>query len=162
MAKPQPKPRKERDKSYYGVEVIEDMLDEGGIAALYQLQTPSGWLRKKGFTPCYATDRAPTLKSILQINLLLGIASACNIPELETSQLEHRTLGSVGVPKLPRRGLSALEGSIKLGFPEPELVALCSKPRKAVSFQVHQKLDIFKSFCLDEDGEGETSGNALH
>ena len=62
---------------------------------------------------------------------LLGVCNEFNIPELESGTVEHDTLGSVGVLMLPRRGLSGLTGSIKLQFPEPEMVSTFSRPNKA-------------------------------
>lgn len=81
---------------------------------------------------------------------LLGICNEFNIPELESGTVEHDTLGSVGVLMLPRRGLSGLTGSIKLIFPEPEMVSIFSRPNKAAKFQVHQKIDVFDAGGLNE------------
>lgn len=81
---------------------------------------------------------------------LVGLCEEFNIPELENSQIEHETLGSIGVLKLPRRGLSAIEGSLIMAFPEPEFLAITSNPRKAARFQLHSKLDIFDAMGLDE------------
>lgn len=82
---------------------------------------------------------------------LLGVCNEFNIPELESGTVEHDTLGSVGVLMLPRRGLSGLTGSIKLQFPEPEMVSTFSRPNKAAKFQVHQKIDVFGPDGLDEE-----------
>lgn len=82
---------------------------------------------------------------------LVGFAKELNIPELETQQLEHETLGSIGVLKLPRRGLSAIEGDILMDFADPEFLAITSNPRKAARFQVHSKLDVFNAMGLDEE-----------
>lgn len=82
---------------------------------------------------------------------LLGICNEFNIPELESGTVEHDTLGAVGVLMLPRRGLNGLTGSIKLQFPEPEMVAMFSRPNKAAKFQVHQKIDVFDADGLNEE-----------
>ena len=76
---------------------------------------------------------------------LVGLCKEFMIPELETQQLEHETLGSIGVLKLPRRGLSAVEGSILMDFAEPEFLGITSNPRKAAVFQIHSKLDVFNA-----------------
>ncbi|MGH1577705.1 phage major tail tube protein [Planktotalea sp.] len=81
---------------------------------------------------------------------LVGHCEEFNIPEIETQTIEHDTLGSIGVMKLPRRGLSALEGSLIMSFAEPEFLSITSNPRKAARFQVHSKLDIFDAMGLDE------------
>jgi len=86
---------------------------------------------------------------------LVGVCNEFNIPEIESGTVEHETLGSIGVLMLPRRCLSALQGSIKLIFPEPEMVTIFSHPNKPVRFQVHQKIDVFDSDGLN--GEKSTT-----
>lgn len=86
----------------------------------------------------------------LEDKSLFGISSEFQIPEIESTVIEHKSLGSLGVIGMPARGLKLLEGSIKLGFPEPSMAARMSNPNKALPFQVHQKLDVFNSFGLDE------------
>ena len=81
---------------------------------------------------------------------LVGFCTEFNIPEIETTQIEHESLGSIGVMKLPRRGLSAVEGSMVLKFAEPEFLTITSNPRKAARFQVHSKVDVFDAMGLDE------------
>lgn len=78
---------------------------------------------------------------------LVGVCNGFDMPELESNTIEHETLGSVGVLKLPTRGLSALDGSMTLSFPEPEIVAIFSQPNRAVTLQVHKRIDVF-------DGDG--------
>ena len=82
---------------------------------------------------------------------LVGLCKEFTVPELETTQIEHETLGSVGVLKLPRRGLSALEGSMVMQFPEPAFLAITANPRKAARFQLHSKLDVFDAMGLNEE-----------
>ncbi len=82
---------------------------------------------------------------------LLGICNGFTIPEMESRMIEHDTLGSVGVLMLPARGLSGLPGSIKLMFPEPQMVSTFARPNKAAKFQVHQKIDVFDSDGLNEE-----------
>ncbi|KIC38159.1 hypothetical protein RA27_20560 [Ruegeria sp. ANG-R] len=82
---------------------------------------------------------------------LLGICNGFTIPEMESRTIEHDTLGSVGVLMLPGRSLAGLTGSIKLMFPEPEMVSIFSRPNKAAKFQVHQKIDVFDADGLNEE-----------
>lgn len=82
---------------------------------------------------------------------LVGHCEEFNIPEIETQMIEHETLGSIGVMKLPRRGLSALEGSMMMSFADPEFLSITSNPRKAAVFQVHSKLDVSNALGLDEE-----------
>lgn len=89
-------------------------------------------------------------EAYLDDNSLIGICKEFNVPELENTQIEHETLGSIGVLKLPRRGLSAVEGSLTMAFAEPEFLAITSNPRKAARFQLHSKLDIFDAMGLNE------------
>ena len=81
---------------------------------------------------------------------LVGFCKEFSIPEIETTQIEHETLGSIGVMKLPRRGLSAVEGSLIMSFAEPEFLTITSNPRKAARFQIHSKVDVFDAMGLDE------------
>lgn len=81
---------------------------------------------------------------------LVGHCEEFNIPEIETQMIEHETLGSIGVMKLPRRGLTGLDGSLIMSFAEPEFLGITSNPRKAAVFQVHSKLDVFNAEGLDE------------
>lgn len=87
----------------------------------------------------------------LEDQSLVGVAAELKLPSLENGQIEHETLGSIGVLKLPKRGLAALEGSIKLSFPEPEFVKRAANPRTAVLLQVHDKIDVFGPDGLDTD-----------
>ena len=82
---------------------------------------------------------------------LVGFCKEFNLPEIESTQVEHETLGSVGVLKLPRRGLSALEGSMVMSFADPEFLGITSNPRNAARFQLHSKLDAFDALGLNED-----------
>lgn len=74
---------------------------------------------------------------------LVGVSSTVDIPSLETTQIEHETLGSVGVLKLPARGLSALDCTIELMYPEPEVLAWSYDPTSSVLWQFHEPLDVF-------------------
>ena len=82
---------------------------------------------------------------------LVGVCEEFSIPELEVGQIEHNTLGSVGVFKLPGRGnLTPTDGSMVLQSPDPELITLSSNPRKALRFQLHSKVDVFDAMGFDE------------
>lgn len=88
----------------------------------------------------------------LEDKSLMGICKEFVIPELEVSQIEHSTLGSVGTFKLPSRGgMTPTDGSMILLSPDPELITLSSHPRKAVQFQLHSKVDAFDAMGLVED-----------
>ncbi len=90
--------------------------------------------------PVYLEDRS-----------LVGFCKEFNVPDLESTMIEHETLGSIGVLKLPRRGLSALDGSMTLAFADPEFLSIVSNPTKAAQFQMHSKLDVFNALGLDTD-----------
>lgn len=81
---------------------------------------------------------------------LLGVVKEFKIPSMEITTIEQEGLGSVGVLKLPSRGLSALEGTLKLLYPEQSLLRAMNLPTKVVSFQLHEKLDIFNPDGFDE------------
>ncbi len=87
----------------------------------------------------------------MEDNSLAGICKEFSIPEIEVSQIEHETLGSIGVMKLPSRSLASLEGSLTVSHPDPAFLAIVSNPRKAARFQLHSKLDAFHAMGLDEE-----------
>ena len=74
---------------------------------------------------------------------LVGVSATVDIPSLETAQIEHETLGSVGILQLPARGLAALNVTIELMYPEPELLAWSYDPTASELFQFHEPLDVF-------------------
>ncbi|KQI68000.1 hypothetical protein AN189_13100 [Loktanella sp. 3ANDIMAR09] len=80
---------------------------------------------------------------------LVGVSATVDIPNLETTQIEHETLGSVGVLKLPARGLSALDMTIELMYPEPEIMKWSYDPTASVLMQFHEPLDVFGPEGLD-------------
>ena len=83
---------------------------------------------------------------------LVGICEEFTVPELEVGQIEHSTLGSIGVFKLPARGqLQPTDGSLVLSSPDPELITMSSNPRKALRFQLHSKVDAFDAMGLAEE-----------
>lgn len=84
-------------------------------------------------------------------NQMIGLCDEFNVPDLENKQIEHETLGSIGVLSLPARSLAGLGGDMKMSFPEPEFMAITSNPRKAHSLQLHSKLDVFDAGGLNED-----------
>ncbi|WP_282093039.1 phage major tail tube protein [Epibacterium ulvae] len=87
---------------------------------------------------------------------LWGIAAECQIPEVETQTIDHETLGSVGVIKLPSRGLRSLSGSLKLQYPDDEFHRKMLRPNRAVSLHLHEKVDLF-----DIDGYDEGASTTL-
>ena len=88
----------------------------------------------------------------LEDKSLRGIAEEFNVPELEVGRVEHNTLGSIGLFKLPSRGdLQPTDGSLVILSPDPELITLTSNPRKALRFQLHSKVDAFDAMGLDEE-----------
>lgn len=83
---------------------------------------------------------------------LVGICEEFNLPDLEIGQIEHSTLGSVGVFKIPARGqLQPTDGSMVLISPDQELITLSANPRKAVQFQLHSKVDAFDAMGWNID-----------
>lgn len=82
---------------------------------------------------------------------LVGVAATCDLPQLEATQIDHETLGSVGVLQLPARGLSALTGTLMLEYPEPELLAWSYNPAISALIQLHEPLDVFDPDGIDRD-----------
>lgn len=82
---------------------------------------------------------------------LVGLCEEFDVPEMETKQIEHETLGSVGILVLPARGIQKLQVSMTMSFPEPEFMAMTMDPTMAHLFQLHSKLDIFNAGGLDRD-----------
>lgn len=82
---------------------------------------------------------------------LVGLCEEFEVPEMETKQIEHETLGSVGVLMLPARGIQALKVSMTMSFPEPEFMAMTADPTQSHQFQLHSKLDIFNAGGFDRD-----------
>ncbi len=87
----------------------------------------------------------------LEDKSLVGHCEEFGIPDVENTQIEHETLGSIGLMKLPRRGLSAIEGSMTMSFADPEFLTRASNPRKALKFQIHSKVDVFNAMGHDEE-----------
>lgn len=75
-------------------------------------------------------------------NNLVGICAEFNIPELEWGMVTHETLGQVAIFEAPSRPLQALKGSLKMAFPEPELLEMAYNPTRVYPWQLHKKVDI--------------------
>lgn len=74
---------------------------------------------------------------------LLGIAEEFKSVDLETEFIEQEGLGSVGMLKLPARGLKELSGMIKIFHPEPDFYSRMLNPVLVTRFQIHEKVDVF-------------------
>lgn len=88
------------------------------------------------------------LKSITQAdiydteNRLRGLVDMFAIDGRSYTEIEHKTLGQVGVLKLPSRPLEALEGKIKIGHLDDEYDRVLSNPAITHDWQMHQKVDV--------------------
>jgi len=78
----------------------------------------------------------------LEDNSLVGLVPEFKIPDIEWKTVEIETLGQVAVLKAPSRVLEALEGSMKIQAPEPELLGEVYNPTKTHRFQIHKHVDV--------------------
>lgn len=84
-------------------------------------------------------------------NDLVGIADEFSAPEIEWNRVDHETLGQVAIFKPPARPLQALEGSLVLKFPEPDVYERMLNPTRVHNWQLHSKADIWGPDGLDAE-----------
>lgn len=87
----------------------------------------------------------------LEDNTLFGIAEEIDIPEIELTEIEHQSLGSVAVFAVPGRAVKSLKVKMKLRFVEPTLQPIIFNPTVSKLLQVHSKVDINGDDGLDVD-----------
>ena len=86
--------------------------------------------------------------------LLNGIDIAGRVLEFDFGdfsyeEVEHKTLGTIGVIKLPSRSIEAIEQTIKYEYLEPALKRELMNPRKTHKLQIHQYVDVSGPDGLD-------------
>ena len=102
------------------------------------------------------------LKQITQADVydgedrLRGLVDMVSFDGRKMTEIEHKTLGQVGVLKLPGRPVEPLEGKIKIGHLDDEYDRLLSHPGKVHDWQLHQKVDV-----NDADGYSIEKSHAI-
>ena len=86
--------------------------------------------------------------------LINGVDLAGRVMELDLGdfgyeEVEHTTLGMIGIIKLPSRAVSAIEGTIKFEYLDPELKRQLQNPTITHKLQLHQYVDVSGSDGLD-------------
>ncbi|MEC5291973.1 phage major tail tube protein [Aurantimonas sp. C2-6-R+9] len=73
---------------------------------------------------------------------LFGLVDKLTLDGRKTTEVEHKTLGQVGVLKLPGRPLQAVTGKIMIGHLDDGYDRQLSNPAKQHDWQMHQKVDV--------------------
>lgn len=76
-----------------------------------------------------------------------GRVAELDLGEIGHAEVEHQTLGMIGVLKLPGRPVQAIEGKITFEWLDEEVSRLILNPTKVQKLQLHSYVDVF-------DGEG--------
>lgn len=88
------------------------------------------------------------LKQITQADIydqdrrLRGLVDMFGIDERSATEVEHKTLGQVGVLLLPGRPLEALKGKVKIGHLDRDYDRDLANPAKVHDWQMHQRVDV--------------------
>ncbi|MCC2099164.1 MAG: phage major tail tube protein [Hyphomicrobiales bacterium] len=80
-------------------------------------------------------------------NVLKGRVAEFDMGEIGSTEVEHKTLGMIGVLKLPGRPVEAIEGKITFEWLDEEVERLLINPTKRHNIQLHSYVDVF-----DEEG----------
>ncbi|KEY05838.1 MULTISPECIES: phage major tail tube protein [Brucella] len=76
-----------------------------------------------------------------------GRVAELDLGEIAHAEVEHQTLGMIGILKLPGRPVQAIEGKISFEWLDEEVSRNILMPTKVHKLQLHSYVDIF-------DGEG--------
>ncbi len=76
-----------------------------------------------------------------------GRVAELDLGEISHTEVEHQTLGMIGILKLPGRPVEAIEGKISFEWLDEEISRQILLPTKTHRLQLHSKVDIF-----DQDG----------
>lgn len=87
---------------------------------------------------------------------LRGLVDKLTIDGRKTTEVEHKTLGMVGMLKLPGRPLQALTGKIAIGHLDEEYDRLLINPMTRHDWQLHQKVDV-----IDYDGYSQAKSHTI-
>lgn len=79
-----------------------------------------------------------------------GRVAELDLGEIGHTEVEHKTLGMIGVLKLPGRPVEAITGKISFEWLDEEVSRSILNPTKVTKLQLHSYVDVF-------DGEGLNS-----
>lgn len=79
-----------------------------------------------------------------------GRVAELDLGEIGHTEVEHKTLGMIGVLKLPGRPVEAITGKISFEWLDEEVSRAILNPTKVNKLQLHSYVDVF-------DGEGLNS-----
>ncbi|MCA2374531.1 phage major tail tube protein [Agrobacterium genomosp. 3 str. CIP 111-78] len=82
-----------------------------------------------------------------------GRVTELDMGEIAHAEIEHQTLGMIGVLKLPGRPVQAIDGKITFEWLDEEVSRNILNPTKVHKLQLHSYVDIF-------DGEGLNTGQS--
>lgn len=80
---------------------------------------------------------------------LKGRVEELDMGEFALTEVEHASLGMIGVLKLPGRPVEAIEGKINFNWVDAEIEKMLLNPTKVVRLQLHSYVDIFGPDGLD-------------
>jgi len=80
-----------------------------------------------------------------------GRVEELDLGEIGSTEVEHATLGMIGVLKLPGRPVEAIEGSIKFEWVDEVIERDLMNPTKLNKLQLHSYVDVFGAEGLDAD-----------
>jgi phage tail tube protein FII len=78
-----------------------------------------------------------------------GRVKGVDLGDVGHEEIEHKTLGSIGVLKLPTRALSPIEATSKYEWLDPDLKRQVLLPTKTHDLQLHQYVDVSGPDGLD-------------
>lgn len=85
-----------------------------------------------------------------------GRVAEFDLGEIGHAEIEHQTLGMIGVLKLPGRPVQAIEGKISFEWLDEEISRSILSPTKVHRLQLHSYVDIF-----DGDGRSDQQSHTL-
>ncbi|PYE87503.1 phage major tail tube protein [Phyllobacterium leguminum] len=80
-----------------------------------------------------------------------GRVAELDMGEIGHTEVEHKTLGMIGVLKLPGRPVEAIEGKISFEWLDEEVSRSILNPTKVHKLQLHSYVDIFDGDGLNGD-----------
>lgn len=85
-----------------------------------------------------------------------GRVSELDFGEIAHAEIEHQTLGQIGILKLPGRPVQAIDGKIGFEWLDEEVSRIILMPNRVHRLQVHSYVDIF-----DADGVNAQASHTL-
>lgn len=80
-----------------------------------------------------------------------GRVTELDLGEIGHQEVEHKTLGMIGILKLPGRPLQAIEGKINFEWLDEEISRVIMLPTKVHRLQLHSNVDVFNGEGLARD-----------